>query len=254
MNRYKTVGFTIIETMLFLAITGALAVGILAGSSLTISTQRYQDSVTSLQALLQQQYSMAFNVVNSRDNHFTCNSDAAVVDTDAGPGTPRGQTNCVIMGRYVAISGGTNITVANIIGAAADATSDSLPTNDLKSLQRYHLSAPLTTSNNFQTEQVNWGVSLYDVSDSDTPSSFVMLILRSPLSGAIQTFISEPLRSDSEPASLDLNSLVDSSRQVEKRLCFDPGSIVASGRRAVVIRAQAAGPSGIETLEETSGC
>ncbi|MEP6710564.1 MAG: prepilin-type N-terminal cleavage/methylation domain-containing protein, partial [Candidatus Saccharibacteria bacterium] len=56
MDTQRHPGFTIIEVMLFLAISGALAVGILIGSNVAITSQRYRDSLNSLQSLLQQQY------------------------------------------------------------------------------------------------------------------------------------------------------------------------------------------------------
>ena len=53
MDIVKSKGFTIIEVMLFLAVTGALAVAILVGSGVAIGQQRYKDSVNSLQSFIQ---------------------------------------------------------------------------------------------------------------------------------------------------------------------------------------------------------
>jgi len=59
-------GFTVIEVMLFLAVTGLLAVGILVGSGVAIGQQRYRDSVNTLKSYIQQQYSEVTSVINNR--------------------------------------------------------------------------------------------------------------------------------------------------------------------------------------------
>ena len=43
-------GFTVIETMLFLGVAGALTMGVLVGSGASINQQRYRDSVNSLKS------------------------------------------------------------------------------------------------------------------------------------------------------------------------------------------------------------
>ena len=50
-------GFTIIEVMLFLALTGLLLVGILGGLGGNIARQRYNDAVQDLANILRDQYS-----------------------------------------------------------------------------------------------------------------------------------------------------------------------------------------------------
>ena len=57
MSARTETGFTLVEAMLFLAITGLLTVGILVGSGVAISQQRYRDSVNSLKSFIQDQYS-----------------------------------------------------------------------------------------------------------------------------------------------------------------------------------------------------
>lgn len=49
-------GFTVIEVMLFLAITGLMLIGVLGGTYRAIATQRYQDSVRSFSEFLRTLY------------------------------------------------------------------------------------------------------------------------------------------------------------------------------------------------------
>ena len=50
-------GFTIIETMLVLSVTGLLSVGIMVGWSVNINRQRYDDSVNTFKSDIQQIFS-----------------------------------------------------------------------------------------------------------------------------------------------------------------------------------------------------
>src|SRR5665811_997144 len=86
-------GFTIIETMLFLGITALLIMGLLVGIGTSINIQRYRDSVSSLQSVLQQQFSEVSNVSNDSLSN-ACYGDNST-------NNPRGQSNCVILGRLI---------------------------------------------------------------------------------------------------------------------------------------------------------
>ena len=46
-------GFTIIEMMLFLAVSGAMAAGIMVGVGATVNAQRYRDATHSLVSFFQ---------------------------------------------------------------------------------------------------------------------------------------------------------------------------------------------------------
>ena len=96
-------GFTVIETMLFLAVTGALAVGILVGSGVSIGQQRYRDSVNGLKSYIQQQYSEVSNVVNSRDKTWACDAQGNVVEVEQISAEARGTSDCVVLGRFITI-------------------------------------------------------------------------------------------------------------------------------------------------------
>ena len=103
MSAQSQTGFTIVETMLFLAVAGLLTMGILVGSGAAINQQRYRDSVNSLKSFVQDQYSDVTNVVNSRDNQWSCGSNADVVEAGDAEAQARGTSNCVLLGRYITV-------------------------------------------------------------------------------------------------------------------------------------------------------
>ena len=87
-------GFTIIEVVLFLAISGLLMATLLVGVSQAISRQEYRDAVQSFAGFLRSEYSKMINVENDRPdgNNAVCQGSVS---------TYRGQSNCFIVGRYI---------------------------------------------------------------------------------------------------------------------------------------------------------
>jgi len=73
-------GFTIIEVMIFLAISGALLVGVIVGTSATIARQRYNDAVESFAEFMRRQYSVVISPqISSHSFSSSCG------DTDGLP-------------------------------------------------------------------------------------------------------------------------------------------------------------------------
>lgn len=242
----KQTGFTIIEVMLFLAVTGLLAVGILVGSGVAISQQRYRDSVNSLRSYIQQQYSEVANVVNSRDKAWTCDTAGGVAPSDVGGGEFRGTSDCVVLGRYVNIdSTGTKLTASNVIGYRTAGAAAG--TSDIDEIKTYNLGiSPIDQD----SSEVNWGAQVVK-KDNTSPMPFSILIIRSPLSGAIFTFTSE----GSQPASL--NTLVDvNNTNKAADLCVNADAGAFSARRMEVrIAAYAANQTAIQVpVESESVC
>ncbi|MEO5950799.1 MAG: prepilin-type N-terminal cleavage/methylation domain-containing protein [Candidatus Saccharimonadales bacterium] len=203
-------GFTMIETMLFLAVTALLAVGVLVGSGVAIGQQRYRDSVNSLKSTLQQQYNLVSNTTNNRDNYWTCNSSGVVTEIPAGQTRgrqTRGTSDCVQMGRLVTIQNGTMITTSNVVGYRQGTT---IARNDIAELQFYKMTT-LTIDQDITT--MNWQ-SVIVTQHQTTPYSLSILILRSPLSGSIVTFIKNTAGVPS-----DLKTMVSSLNQVARVLC-----------------------------------
>jgi hypothetical protein len=239
-------GFTIIETMLFLAVTGLLAVGILVGSGVSIGQQRYRDSVNSLKSYIQSQYSEVTNVVNGRASTWTCNSAANVSPVDVTVGQSRGTSDCVILGRYITVdAAGTTLATSNVVGypqpGASQASSDiaELTTNYKLGL------SPVDPS----TTQVSWGAQIVKPKTT-TPMPLAMLIMRSPLSGSVLTFIKQ-----GTPADLASMITVGNMSQTQD-ICVnaDAGAFVG-GRMEVQVAAFAASQSAVQIpVESASVC
>jgi type II secretory pathway pseudopilin PulG len=242
MGKHSQTGFTIIEVMLFLAVTGLLAVGILVGSGVAIGQQRYRDSVNSLKSFIQQQYSEVTNVINSRNNDWNCNANGEVTQ---GAGQPRGTSECVLLGRLITIGDtGTQITASNVVGyrtpGAPSGTSDILEIGNY----RLHIS-PIDQT----TEEVAWGAQIVKPGGAN-PMPFSILIVRSPLSGSLYTFTKDGMQAN-------LNSMIDEDNiRTAKDLCVnaDVGTFV--GRRMEVrIDAFAANQSAVQIpMESQSVC
>ncbi len=134
-------GFTIVEVSLFLAITGMLIAGVLFAIGGSLNAQRYRDATQSFKSLLQEQYSDLSNTQNSRTNSWTCNEPTAgTVNTGSAV---RGQTNCLLIGKYVAINAG-DIKIYNLVATQKTVMNTSLDdVSALRSTGNYRLNVSM---------------------------------------------------------------------------------------------------------------
>ncbi len=110
-------GFTIIEVMLFLALSGFLLAGILAGTGASIANQRYKDAVQDAVDALRSAYSfVADTQIESRDGKGAC---GGTIDHSGGvlnsENNNRGRTECAVYGAVVMIDG-ARIQMTSVIG------------------------------------------------------------------------------------------------------------------------------------------
>lgn len=189
-------GFTVIEVMLFLAVTGFLAVGILVGSGIAIGQQRYRDSVVSLQSYIQQQYNEVTNVTNTRAQDWTCDNSGNVTATPPAAGQARGTSDCIVLGRYITVDAtGTQLTGSDVVGAYK-ANSITQASDIAEITTNYNLGiSPI----NQDAQVVNWGAQIVKPKTT-LPMPLSILIIRSPLSGSVLTFIANGVQSN--PMSL----------------------------------------------------
>lgn len=244
-HQYREQGFTIIEVVLFIAITGLLAAALLGGWTAMINTQRYKDSTRTLQSFLQQQYNLVYNVENGRLQDLSCTLQGTnlVIDDTSATSTPRGQSPCVVMGRYIQIQDGIDIKVQSIVGYlnGNDTTNTDLESIRLYSPQRVDLELGLTDNE----LEIPWQAAVVGPNNS-VPRDYAIAIIRSPKTGIVHTFTK-----DTTGQSLSLDDIIDGSNESsDVNLCLDPGVPFASGRLGVVIDAYASAQSSIRMITD----
>lgn len=193
-------GFTIIETMLFLAISAALFAAVMVGVGANIERQRYRDSVVSLRSFIQEQYSRTANTANGRTDDVACNlsgSSIAITGTTPGAGEAPGTSKCLIVGRYIEVddygtdtsSYGKTLLVSNVIAYPRRDASCSTTTNgDLDDLKCNYVLQRGTKER--ESYAIAWGNKLVSESNPAAYKQFSMMIVRSPRSGALMTLVS----------------------------------------------------------------
>ena len=109
-------GFTIIEVMLFLALSGFLLAGILAGTGASIANQRYKDAVQDAVDALRSAYSfVADTQIQPRDGQGACGGTIDTSDYANDENVNRGRTACAVYGAVVMIDG-ARIQMTTVIG------------------------------------------------------------------------------------------------------------------------------------------
>lgn len=247
MKVIKGAGFTIIETMLFLAISCLLFVAILANTGNSVNVQRYHDSVYSLSSFLQKQLSDITNV----------NNDMIKNDCSTSVNVPRGQSDCVILGSYITSSdNGQSIIVKKVIGT--DSSNYTVATDDIGIFKQFNIQVLQSSVNNDNVVADNydleWGVVLKNSKDNGSGvARFSILILRSPSSGVIRTFI-DNTSENKDDAKLRL-MLDDMYAAQPARICVDSNGLFSGPMSAVLIHASASAQSDIEVVgDKDSGC
>ena len=255
-------GFTIIETVLFLSVTGLLVMGVLIGTGTALNAQRYQDSIESFKDLLQTQYAELSSVKNSRTNTWSCDATATAA---SGGSQIRGQSDCLLVGRYVRIDRG-DVTIYSVLARQTSTTED----NDITRLDTNYAYNVDTTATD--TRKMDWGTQIaWPASGSGSrtptsPRSLGMLIIRSPHSGNIYTFTSDTVPDKSAINQTTFTDLIVGGNTIPgqggRTLCVLSSGLARSGDTAIYINSFATSASAIEVrtnqqleaLGETSRC
>lgn len=241
-------GFTIIETMLFLAVTGLLIMGALIGTGTSLANQRYRDSVETFKNLLQTQYAELGSVKNARSDAWQCGSDAKPV---AGS-EYRGQSDCMIVGRYMVINQG-DISIYNVLARENSPGAPAL-TTDIATMRGNYT---YNVADEVEDRSIEWGAEIAWPSAGTgrrtitTPRTIGILFVRSPESGRVYTFTSNDIPSD--PTAIVSNTFRDMMvagelipGQSQRTLCIKSGGGILGGDRAVSIGSAAATANAIE--------
>lgn len=250
MGTHKTSGFTIIETMLVLAITGALVAGLFVGIGTSINAQRYRDAVETFKLTLQTQYAELSSVINSRDDNWVCDGQAS---TEASGVVVRGQSDCLLIGRLVTVNQ-SDISIYTVLGRE-----QSTPDIDDNDIERLRTNYALNISNvEAERTTLEWGTQIaWPVEGAGsrgngqptTPRSLSILYVRSPDSGQMYTFSNSDAPDEVTGAYLQ-SMLVEGNAvpgQGERIVCINSNGFFVGDDRSVVIGRFAAVPSAIET-------
>ena len=247
MDIRRIAGFTIIETMLVLAITGALVAAMFVGIGTSISIQRYRDAVTTFKDTLQEQYSALANVSNDRSNTWSCNSAAQTVEES---GEARGQSDCVLLGRLVTVDAG-EIGIYTVLGSQRASSTSGNDIAKLRSNYRLNVSSVVSESNALEWgTEIAWPRTGSGARTPTTPRAISFLFIRSPDSGQLYTFTSDVAPANPTPANLQ-SMLVEGASipgQHERTICIEPTDLIPGERMAIVMSQFAVGPGAIEVM------
>lgn len=229
MNRSRESGFTIVETMMFLAISGLLVIGILGAAGVAINIQRYRDAHNSLISYIQGEYDRTLNVQNDRELKMKCEAGAI---TPVMADITKGTSDCMIVGRYLTVAdNGLSVTSAPVYASKLPPVTAA---TDITALQASGLFTS-TTAEAAITYQLEWGAAI----KLSNPSQSKILIVRSPLSGAVRTFVGGA----STPT---VASMVGDAQRTDIVLCVDPKGLITYAWSGVRVTKDAAGLSAVK--------
>ncbi len=217
MSRGRQHGFTIIESMLFLAISGLMVMGILAGAGVAINAQRYRDASNSLVSTIQSEYDRVVNVQNDRTLQVNCTGGTI---TETGADVTRGTTECVIAGRLLEVSENATLNSRTVYAAVVPAVNASL--TDTAALR----ASGLFTSSVAEADTVyepEWGTNI----KLRDPALAKLLVVRSPTTGTIHTY------TGSRTASI--SDMLNDTAKNDITFCLDPKGLVVFGWNGVLI-------------------
>lgn len=235
MSAARSGGFTVVEVVLFLAISGLMMIGILAGTGVAINAQRYRDSVNSLVSYVQGVYDRTANTQNDRRDIFSCDVTALTITTTGpGGGTTAGASDCLILGRLLEVSdGGKKITSRPVYAG-------SLVTTALSDTEAIKNSKPFTndTAEAPDAYSPEWDTRLTAVGTDTALDGLRILIVRSPTSGGIRTYVTT--------ASGALSTVVDDINRKDFTVCVHSQGLASFARQGVTIAKDASGTAGLK--------
>ena len=251
-------GFTLIEVLLFLAVTGLLFLGVTLGVQNSIYQQRYNDMVQGFANFLRNIYDEVLNVQSLSNGRH----EKAIYGKMVSFGE-KNEENKQVVYVYDVIGGVTN--------SADNGSGTTLKLlKDLKAdvVFRESVDQPYKPVGIIEAYTPNWGARIQNV-DNYNDYKGVLLIVRDPRSGVVRTFVgvgddndvievNEAVDSipnvafgqDEEPLHVLTNYLtMENFRPKQVDFCINPEGTNPSNRRADVRLAESAmNSSGVEVI------
>lgn len=221
----NTTGFTIVEVVLFLGISGLLAVSLMVGWSVNINRQRYNDTVNTFKSSIQTVFSEVENTQNGREQKVKCATTGSSVQIlSNSSGEDRGTTDCIIMGKMIIFRScggpgacsqtpghseeyeirdivGKDINISTDCGGKA-CDSDISALNATKFIISASNDSSTNATGNSKTERMEWSGAYKAATKTSNFSKlsgsfgqlsvsnavYGVLIVRSPIDGTVRTF------------------------------------------------------------------
>jgi len=188
--RHKQGGFSIIELSIFLAVSGLLLLIAFAGTTTTIATIRFKDSVNTVQSRLQQQYNDILSGVNPRSGNEAC----VASQVTSGSQAP-GRSDCLLLGKIVTFQKDKNdFREYYVVGSEPASLASGLSADQILAAYK----PTVVTSSGVEDFEIPWGATVYgtcrnpNAATNACPASpravDSYLLLRSPLSGEIKAY------------------------------------------------------------------
>lgn len=223
-------GFTIVEVMMFLAISGLMISGLLLAVSGGINKERYNDATNSFIDFLKEQYNLVENVQNTR-----IPSDGGGPGADACTSAFRATSDCTIIGRYVASNNGMVtswpiIATANVVEVLGRPGLDD--SNSRVVYEHLGLVVSMDIGEMIREHTLRWQTRLVpptNDADSELPREFRMVLLRSPLTGTVSTYVATSTGAGTAPAPAPdaANDVMNNSDTKKVYLCVDPTGLTS---------------------------
>lgn len=169
-------GFTVIEVLMFLAISGLLLFGALAAVGSSVNSTRFNDAVNTTTSYFQKQYNEVSSGRNVRDATLECNNG----NVNNGNSSV-GSTKCVVLGRLLQFNTGTNIISTRYI-VGIDTTN--LSAGDSAAVVAASPKATVGSTNLEDTFEVPWSINFNKVTQGVTVVN-TLAIIHSPVSERI---------------------------------------------------------------------
>lgn len=230
-------GFTLVEVMLFLAISGLLLAGVLGMTQSSISSQRFNDATQSFAEFLRKVYSDVSNPQSIGD----------------------GRSDYAIYGKAIVFNNNNDTRVQKIFVYDIIGNDSASNIGNVKNML-INVGAKIKTNgpadkqvNGLEEEYIpKWGSVIDSITNNGTPFAGTILVVRRSGTGLIDTLVSD--KSLSEGYVLSFDGLNDfSERVVDFCVNMEGYGKEANLRWDVRIVSNARNTSGIEIIDLDSG-
>lgn len=185
--RRTSQGFTLIEVSLFLAISGLLLIGIIAGTQSSIVAQRFNDSTQNFMEFLRALYSEVENPQgpgDGRSNYAIYGKLASFGQTTALDGTaiPSNEQRIYV---YDLIGDSSSTGTGSMVSMLGSLNANVVIENKGKTGN----TESVTMAGNVKEYSPTWGAAI-DAAENGTLYTGTILVVRHPRSGTISTLVS----------------------------------------------------------------